>query len=542
MTQVSSYLDYLPPVLWSRDDDPSMFLARMMLVFEKILTGTPDGVPILHGTHEHEPLEITIDNLQHLFDPWRTRQDFLPWLASWLALTLENDWSEHQYQWRKLMSEIVSVYDRRGLKEGLYKHLDFYVATRARPRIIIDDGEAILRGERLPDGTLQLHTVGYANTVSVPGAATTILLHPVAIAVDASNNYIIADQGDVSLTVPRPPALWRVSSSGELEYQPGTPRPMPRPVLAGSPLVTPTAVLVDAQGRYAVLDIGPITSSTSLASAIYRLAPPSSTATTVIGQSTTPTFPAVHPVDMVLDGTGRFVVLDRGRHPLGDPPAGSATPRIVVVSEGPLAVTTQALAGVMEPTALVRDAAGRFIVADAKDQSSLTPADLVRFDPANWAAPSSLLSGVPAGQNPLIFPTGLAFETPQSLLVCDTGARWGYDAAEGDSSYRYLAEPAAIYRVDLSPTPPIITRLTQERRLVQPAKLVIDRAGAPVVVDRGARGRRRSWRAGSNEFGVLVFFSQQRPTTSDERFAIRRGVAKVVDENKPAHTVGWLDV
>jgi hypothetical protein len=126
--------------------------------------------------------------------------------------------------------------------------------------------------------------------------------------------------------------------------------------------------------------------------------------------------------------------------------------------------------------------------------------------------------------------------------VCDTGARWGYDAAEGDSSYRYLAEPAAIYRVDLSQTPPTITPATRERRLVQPAKLMVDRTGAPVVVDRGARGRRRSWRAGSNEFGVLIYFSRQRPTTPEERYAIRRGVAKIVDEDKPAHTVGWLDI
>jgi hypothetical protein len=540
MTQVSSYLEYLPSVLWSSDDDQAMLLARMLCVFEKILTGVPDGVPIPHGPHEHEPLETTIDNLHQLFDPWRTRPDFLPWLASCVALTLESDWTE--YQRRKLMSEIISAYDRGGLKEGLYKHLDVYVANRARPRIIIDDGEAILRGEPLPDGTLQLHAVAHSNSVSVPAAATTVLLHPVAIAADLGNNYLVADQGDVSLTVPRPPTLWRISSSGEVEYQAGPPRPMPRPILAGSPLSVPAAVLVDAQGRYAVLDIGAITSSTSVASAIYRFAPPAFTATPVIGPSTTPPFSAIHPVDMVLDGVGRFVVLDRGGHPLGDPPAGPAAPRLLVVSEGPLAVTPQALGGVVEPTALVMDSAGRFIIAEAKDQFGSTPADLVRIDPAaGWTA-SSLLGGVPAGQNPLIFPTGLAFESPRSLLVCDTGARWGYDAAEGDSSYRYLAEPAAIYRVDLSQTPPTITPATRERRLVQPAKLMVDRTGAPVVVDRGARGRRRSWRAGSNEFGVLIYFSRQRPTTPEERYAIRRGVAKIVDEDKPAHTVGWLDI
>ena len=307
-TQVSSYLDYLPRVIGSSETDPSRFLGRMLCVFEKILTGIQDGLPIRHGAHEHEPLEVTLDNLHQLFDPWRTRPELLPWLASWLALTLESGWTE--YQRRKLMSDIVPAYQQRGLKEGLYRHLDVYVASQARPRIMIDDGEAVLRGELGPDGTFQLRGVGYSNTVTGPGAATTILLHPSAIAVDAANNYIVADQGDLSLTVPRPPALWRVSSAGEVEYQaPAAARPMPRPILAGSPLATPTGIVVDAQGRYAILDVGDlrtITSSTSLVSGIYRLVPPSPTApsptpTTVISQSTTPTFPAVRPVDMVLD-------------------------------------------------------------------------------------------------------------------------------------------------------------------------------------------------------------------------------------------------
>ena len=547
LSQLSTYVDYLPAAVWSPETDPSMFLGRMLRVFEKILTGIEDGVPIRHASHEHEALEATLDNLHHLFDPWRAPEALLPWLASWVALTRESGWTE--YQWRKLMSEIVPAYQMRGLKEGLLKHLDVYVAGRARPRIAIDDGEAVLRGEYRPDGTLQLHGVVYSNTISVPGAATTMLLHPSAVAVDADNRYVVADQGDVSLRLPRPPAVWRVSSTGEVEYQPGTTRPIPRPMLAGVPLATPSAIVVDAQGRYAMLDVGDLRtgpSSTTPISGIYRLVPPTGNGptqppSTVIGQSTTPKFPAVYPVDMVLDSAGRFVVLDRGTHISGDPPAGpAAAPRVVIVSEAPLAVVTQALLGVEEPTALVMDGQGRFVVADARNQSGSTPANLVRFDPANWGSPSPLLGQVPSGQNPLIFPTGLAFESPQSLLVCDTGVRWGYDQTDGDPSYRSLAEPAAIYRVDLSQTPPTITRLTRERQLVQPSKLAIDRTGAPVVVDRGAKTVTRSWRAGSNEFGVLVHFSRQRGATRDERYDIRRGIVKVVNENKPAHTSGWL--
>ncbi len=511
-----------------------------------------DGVPIIHGDHEHDYLEKTIDELYRTFNPWRTHKDFLPWLASWVALTLQKDWSE--YQQRKLISEMVSIYKQRGLKKGLHTYLDIYAVTEAKPRIAIDDGDALFRAEFQDDGTALLHAIAHSNTVSpvsMPANTVTVLLHPSAINVDNNNNYIVADQGDMALTIPRRPALWKLSSTGEIGYSSGTPLPMPQPIHTGSPLENPTAVVVDSLDQYSVLDIGTISSGSSLDSAIYRFSPPAYTITTVIDQTITPsrpvTLPAVHPVDMILDGSENFMVLDRGAHALGDPPAGAAAPKIVVVSEGPLSAASHPLATVVEPTALVMDSSGRFIVADAKDQYSSNPVDLVRVDPAAGWSEISLLSGIPAGQNPLIFPTGLVFESHQSLLVCDTGVRWGYnpaDPAGSDPTYRYMAETAAIYRVDLSQTPPLITRLTYERKLVHPTKMVMDKKGKLIIADRGESLRSISyinWRAESNEFGVVVLFSRQRLTSFANRNKIRRGVMKVVEEQKPGHTSWWMD-
>ena len=46
----SSYLNYLPPVLWSSRAAAGGFdLGRMLCVFEKMLTGIDDGVVIGHG-------------------------------------------------------------------------------------------------------------------------------------------------------------------------------------------------------------------------------------------------------------------------------------------------------------------------------------------------------------------------------------------------------------------------------------------------------------------------------------------------------------
>jgi len=683
MTEISRYVNYLPPTLWFRDADPTQFLGRMLRIFEKILTGIPidasvvregalfvsasgtkiilhnsvnatqfrpkdivtiqgqleraeidhitgseiflvtplagtygvgtvrladlepgqnhfrldnvknlgegipieirqsttsetvvidqvedefiwlrsglaqtylmsytdvpiriqDGQPLIHGTHQHVAIQELIENRHLFFNPWRTRNDYLPWLASWVALTLRSDWSE--YQTRKLISEMVGIYQQRGLKQGLQTYLDIYAVTEARPRVAIDDGEALFRAVFSDNGMAQLRAVAHSQKIALPGGSIGVLLHPTGLAIDHSNNYIIADKGDEA-------TLWRISSTGKVDYATGSP-PRPRPIHSGSPLKNPSAVVVDNQNRYSVVDIGTIASGNSLDSGIYRFAPPTYTLTTVIDQSTAVKLPAVHPTDMVLDTSGHFVILDRGLHPLGDPPAGASAPQIVVVSEGSLGVTSHPLAQVVEPTAIAMDSAGRFIVADAKDQDSADPADLVRVDPnAGWSA-TSLLGTLPSSQNPLVFPTGLAFEGSDILLVCDTGLRWGYDGDDpegSDSTYRYLAEPAAIYRVDLSPLSqvppqaPIITRVTPDRQLVNPSKMMFDRQENLIIADQGESLRslpQRDWRSRTNEFGVVVHFSRQRPTTFAVRNQIRRGIAIVVEEQKPGHSFWWMD-
>ncbi len=693
MSDISSYVKYIPPVLWSAENDPSQFLGRMLRIFEKILTGIPidthvqrssaafvsatadqiqlvdaadaakfqagdlitiegaipvereqidhilgdelflagnllgshfagtvriadlepgqttfrvndginlgpqvivriqqtstseivqieqikdsfvsltyglanaypladsdvpvrilDGLPILHDEHQHVTLERTIDRLHLLSNPWHTREDFLPWLASWVALLLDESWNE--FQKRKLISEMASIYRQRGLKRGLHTYLDIFAFTQARPRIAIDDGEACLRVTFQENGRAKLHAVAQSNTVTwgdpivLPGELVSVLIHPMGIGVDSYNDYIIADQGDTSLTVLRPPTLWRISSIGDVEYSSGGPIPMPQPLHAGAPLKNPTAVIVDDLDRYSVVDFGTIFGIFSIDSAIYRFEPPAYTLSTVIDQLTVPSLPAVRPVDMILDSSDRYVLLDRGGHLFGDPPAGPSVPKIIVVSEGPLAVDTHPISSASEPTALVEDSSGRFIVADAMDQNSDTPADLIRVDPSSGWSETSLLGTVPAGKNPLIFPTGLAFESEDSLLVCDTGVRRGYDPFDpegSDSAYRYMAEPAAIFRVDLSQSPPVITKVTEERHLVNPTKMVFDRTGKLIITDRGDAMKtipNSNWRAELHEFGVVVHFSRQRPTTFVERNKIRRGIIEVIDEQKPSHASWWMD-
>jgi phage tail-like protein len=542
MTEPSSYLQYLPSVLWAYENDRDQFLGKMLRIFEKILTGIPDDVVIGDSRKSCPSLEERIDSLPSFFNPWRTPvDDFLPWLASWVALGLRSDWTE--YQRRKITAGIVSVYRQRGLTQGLYTYLDIYAQTRARPRIAIDDGKAVLRLRFLPDGTARLTTVACSQVVSFPetpdraAVHTPVLIHPSAIAIDSRNDYLVVDQGvaeDSDLDELRMPSLWKISSTGGISYMAGTPLPVPRALQSGSFFQAAVAVVVDDQDRCSVIS--------ARQRILRRFTPPEYAPRNVIDKSSTPRLPVIRPVDMVLDKDQNFIILDRGAQLAGDPPAGGpAITKLVLVRENPLAVEEHPLPDVVEPTALVSANDGTFIVADAKQATGTEPADLWRVNPSdNWSA-VSLLHNVPPEANPLIFPTGVVVLSPSVLLVCDTGLRWGFEPDQGN---RTMAEPASIFRIDLNRTPPVITRLTREPGLVYPAKMVEDRQGKIIVVDYGESLRdskqQRSWRARPNEFGVVVHFSQQRPTTSEERNRTWRGIANVIDEQKPGHISWWL--
>jgi phage tail-like protein len=151
---VSSYLQYLPAV-FSEDREaqelnaPS-FLGRFLLAFEQILTGLDSA------THEADDgLEQTVARLATLFEPQRyfdplnppdpkvlpwpvaweqNRDDFISWLAGWVALSLRADWTVEQQ--RDFLANIVPLYRRRGTRDNLAELLRIY--TRGKPEI--DDG------------------------------------------------------------------------------------------------------------------------------------------------------------------------------------------------------------------------------------------------------------------------------------------------------------------------------------------------------------------------------------------------------------------
>jgi len=74
-------------------------------------------------------LEDRIAMLSLLFDPRVAPGEFLPWLAGWLALDLDEDWDEARQ--RQLIAKAFELYGRRGTVEGLRESLRLFAGVNA---------------------------------------------------------------------------------------------------------------------------------------------------------------------------------------------------------------------------------------------------------------------------------------------------------------------------------------------------------------------------------------------------------------------------
>jgi phage tail-like protein len=99
-----TYLNWLPAIYRSKTscDD---FLNRFLSLFESLFTD----------------IEGQIDALPILFDQAAVPAEFLPWLARWLGLELEEDWNEALQ--RRMISTAFDRYSRRGTAIGLRETL-----------------------------------------------------------------------------------------------------------------------------------------------------------------------------------------------------------------------------------------------------------------------------------------------------------------------------------------------------------------------------------------------------------------------------------
>jgi len=107
----SKFLQYLPAIYQGSD-----FMGRFLRIFEDVL----------------EPVEGILGQTHFYFDPRMTPPSFLPWLASWIDLILDENWPEERR--RELIRRGVELYQWRGTKRGLLTYLEIYAGVR--PEIV----------------------------------------------------------------------------------------------------------------------------------------------------------------------------------------------------------------------------------------------------------------------------------------------------------------------------------------------------------------------------------------------------------------------
>ncbi len=111
VTAQGDYLKYLPALYTEQDE----FMGRWLMLFESFW----------------KPIDRQIDDIHYYFDPKFAPPDFLPWLASWVDLTLDEQWPEEKR--RQLLLAMVMLYRRRGTRRGLQEYLEIY--TGCKPQI-----------------------------------------------------------------------------------------------------------------------------------------------------------------------------------------------------------------------------------------------------------------------------------------------------------------------------------------------------------------------------------------------------------------------
>ena len=70
------------------------------------------------------PVHLVLDCLDAYFDPRLAPQDFLEWLANWVAVTLDETWSEERR--RELVRRAIPLYRTRGTLNGLREQVRIY--------------------------------------------------------------------------------------------------------------------------------------------------------------------------------------------------------------------------------------------------------------------------------------------------------------------------------------------------------------------------------------------------------------------------------
>jgi phage tail-like protein len=104
-----SYLRYLPAV-YQEDERGRDFLERFLSLFETFFAG----------------IETQVDHISRYFDPDSSsaRGEFLRWLSTWLAISVDNTWDDEKL--RRLVKRASQIYQYRGTRAAIEEMIEIF--------------------------------------------------------------------------------------------------------------------------------------------------------------------------------------------------------------------------------------------------------------------------------------------------------------------------------------------------------------------------------------------------------------------------------
>ncbi len=136
LSDSSPYIKYLPGIFHSDSSGkPGGFLGEYLKIFEGFLSGREDA---LLGSEKVRSLKDWVSDYPKYLDPATVplnpnaatesgKSEFLSYLASWVGLSLDQNWSlEKRRQW---LGRIVPLYKKRGTRRGLEEYLRMFIGN-----------------------------------------------------------------------------------------------------------------------------------------------------------------------------------------------------------------------------------------------------------------------------------------------------------------------------------------------------------------------------------------------------------------------------
>jgi phage tail-like protein len=111
MVSRQSLVDYLPQIYQQPEEDGDSSLKNFLYIVQSL----------------HDRVSRRLDTVHELFDPRSTEPEFLPWLASWMAITLSPEWSDLDR--RKMLRAATELFPHRGTARSIESFVRIYTGA-----------------------------------------------------------------------------------------------------------------------------------------------------------------------------------------------------------------------------------------------------------------------------------------------------------------------------------------------------------------------------------------------------------------------------